>query len=304
MQPRNALRRWWTLVVLVALALPSGVTRAQAPAPAPTVLWQYRAPGVAPAGRFHLVQSRMHFEPGAATPWHTHPGQVVVTVLEGENTFTMGEMTHVYRAGDGFVELPGDVWMQARNAGMARMSVMATYLLPWDAPLSTPRPGDAPPAVRPTTSYQFKTDVAQMSEPFEVVQQGLEFAPGAATPWHTHPGLVVVTVVAGELTFSIGGVDTVYREGESFVEPPGQLAQARNTSTAPTRVMASYLLPAGAPLSNPQAAPGMAQHSNTMPAVLPNTAEAQGMGAVWPLALLGGGLLVGGAWLRRRRMRR
>jgi hypothetical protein len=36
---------------------------------------------------------------------------------------------------------------------------MATYLLPWGAPLSQPVPDDTTPLPRPT-SYQFKTDVA------------------------------------------------------------------------------------------------------------------------------------------------
>jgi quercetin dioxygenase-like cupin family protein len=299
----NRSHSWTALAILVSLLLSSSLALAQPQPPPPTVVWQYRAPGVAPAGRFQMVQSRLHFEPGASTPWHTHPGQVVVTVLEGENTFTMGDMVHLYRAGESFIEMPGTVAMEARNSGSSRMSVMATYLLPWDAPLSNAVAGRPAPTLRPTTSYQFKTDVAPMTEPFEVVQQELEFAPGAATPWHTHPGLVMVTVLKGELTFTYQGATTVYREGESFVEAAGVVAQARNASAAPTRVMASYLLPAGAPLSNPQAGPDDAQHSGAMPAALPNTAEAQGMAAVWPLALLGGGLLVGGAWLRRRRVR-
>jgi LPXTG-motif cell wall-anchored protein len=227
---------------------------------------------------------------------HHHPGQVVVTVLEGENTFTMSGATRVYRAGESFVELAHEV-NQARNAGTAPMSVMATYLLPWDAPLSQPAPGDTTPLPRPTTSYQFRTDVVPMTEPFDVVQQGLEFAPGAATPWHTHPGIVIVTVLAGELTFNVNGVDTLYREGESFVEVPNQLAQARNASGAPTRVMASYLLPSGAPLSHAQAAP-------TAPAQLPNTGEGSAVATTWLSLLAGAGLLTGGWWIRRRPARR
>ena len=65
----------------------------------------------------------------------------------------------------------------------------------------------------------------------------------------------MVTVVAGELTFWLNGAETVYKEGESFVEVPNQLARARNAGTTTTRVMASYLLPTGAPLANPQPAP-------------------------------------------------
>lgn len=299
MSTRQALRRWWMLVALLTLWLPGGFALAQNSPAGPTVLWQFRTPGIAPQGRFHLAHNRTHFAPGAATPFHHHPGQVVVTVLEGENTFTMGGVERVYRPGEGFVEQPNAV-NQARNAGTAPMSVMATYLLPWDAPLAHPAPGDSTPPPRPTVSYQFKTDVAPMTGPFDVVQQGLEFAPGAATPWHTHPGVVMVTVTAGELTFTIGGVEQVYREGESFVEPPGELAQARNASGSTTRVMATYLLPAGAPLSHPQAAPGAAQPAAAAPAALPRTGEPHQQQAAWPIALIGAGLIIGGIWLRRR----
>jgi LPXTG-motif cell wall-anchored protein len=300
MQPRMSLRRWWMLIVLATLALPGGLALGQTPTP--TVVWQYRIPGLPQAERFNLVQNRLHFAPGAATPFHHHPGQVVVTVLEGENTFTLSGVERIYRAGESFVEQPHQV-NQARNASTAPMSVMATYLLPWNAPLSHPAPGDTTPLPRPTTSYQFRTDVAPMTEPFDVVQQGLEFAPGAATPWHTHPGVVMVTVLAGELTFNVNGVDTVYREGESFVEVPNQLAQARNASGAPTRVMASYLLPSGAPLSHPQAGPGSGTQPPA-PVQLPNTGEGPAAATTWLGLLAGAGLLAGGWWIRRRQVRR
>jgi quercetin dioxygenase-like cupin family protein len=301
MQLRERHRFWPLLATLLILCLPAGPAHSQGTPPGPTVIWVFRTPGMAPDGRFNLVQGRLHFEPGAATPWHTHPGQVVVTVLEGENTFTMGDMVHIYRAGESFIELPGPTRMEARNAGTSRMSVMATYLLPWEAPLSNPVPGQPAPALRPTTSYQFRTDVEPITAPFDVVQQELEFAPGTATPWHTHPGLVMVTVLKGELTFTYQGATTVYREGESFVEELGRLAQARNASAAPTRVMATYLLPAGAPLSHPQAGLGMATQP---PAQLPNTGEGPAVATTWPGLLAGAGLLAGGWWLRRRHERR
>lgn len=286
------------VVILVMLCLSGGIAFGQDVPPAPTVVWQFRTPGQAQSDRFNLVQSRLHFEPGAATPWHTHPGQVVVTVLEGDNTFTMGDMTHVYHTGDHFIELPGTIGMQARNAGAGRMSVMATYLLPWGAPLSNPIAGQPAPSLRPTTSYQFKTDVQPMTAPFDVAQQELEFAPSAATPWHTHPGLVMVTVLSGELTFTYKGVATVYHEGESFVEEPGQLAQARNASGASTRVMASYLLPSGAPLSEPQTGPVSGTQPRA-PTQLPNTGSPSG-DIQWLIALIGLSIVSVGWWLRRR----
>src|SRR6185436_16631742 len=137
----------------------------------------------------------------------------------------------------------------------------------WQAPLSRPEPEDKTPLPRPFVSYQFKTDVDPVTTPYDVVQAILDFAPGAATPYHTHPGIVMVTVVAGEITFNLEGVDHVYKAGESFVEVPNQVGQARNAGATPARVMASYLLPQGAPLSMPQMAP-------TAPAALPRTGDA------------------------------
>jgi quercetin dioxygenase-like cupin family protein len=284
------------LVVVLMLCLSSSLAFGQAQAPGPVFAFQFRTAGLPQPTRFQLVQNMLHFDPGAATPFHQHPGQVVVTVLEGENTFIRNGVQQIYKAGDSFIELPGEV-AQARNAGTTRMSVMATYVQPWEAPLSRPQPQDTTPLPRPFTSYQFKTDVAPMTAPYDVVQAILDFAPGAATPYHTHPGIVMVTVVAGEITFNLEGVDHVYKAGESFVEVPNQVGQARNAGSVPARVMASYLLPQGAPLSMPQTLP-------MTPAALPKTGAADPRALSGWLVLLAVIGLIGGGWLlwRRRRL--
>jgi quercetin dioxygenase-like cupin family protein len=279
-------------VVLLMLWLSSSLAFGQTQPPGPVFAFQFRTAGLPQPTRFQLVQSMLHFDPGAATPFHQHPGQVVVTVLEGENTFIRNGVQQVYKAGDSFTEVPGEI-LQARNAGSSRMSVMATYLQPWEAPLSRPEPQDKTPLPRPFTSYQFKTDVEPMTVPFDVVQAILDFAPGAATPYHTHPGIVMVTVVAGEITFNLEGVDKVYKAGESFVEVPNQVGQARNAGTAPARVMASYLLPQGAPLSTPHAGP-------MAPAALPKTGEADPRALSEWLSLVAVIGVIGGGWLLRR----
>jgi len=295
MPMRKCHHRWPALVVLLMLCLSSSLAFGQQQPPGPVFALQFRTPGQPQPARFNLVHNLLHFDPGAATPFHQHPGPVLVSVLEGENTFILNGVEKVYKAGDSFVEMPGEI-NQARNAGTARMSVMATYLLPWEAPLSRPEPADKTPPPRPFVSYQFKTDVQPMATPFDVVQAILEFAPGAATPYHTHPGIVMVTVVQGELTFNLEGVDKVYKEGESFVEVPDQVGQARNASAAPVRVMASYLLPQGAPLSIPHAAP-------MAPAALPRTGAADSHTLTGWLVLVAVIGLIAGGWLLRRRLR-
>jgi quercetin dioxygenase-like cupin family protein len=280
------------LIALLFLTIGTSVALGQPP-PGPVVRHLFRTAGLQQPTRFNLAQSILNFDPGAATPFHRHPGQVLVTVLEGQNTFIANGVEKVYKAGESFVELPGDV-VQARNAGATRLSVMATYLLPWEAPLSRPEPQDTTPLPRPFVSYQFKTDIQPMAEAFDAVQQVLDFAPGAATPVHTHPGVLVVTVLAGELTFNLNGADTVYKEGESFVEVPGQVVQARNASTAQTSVMVSYVIPKDAPLST-------VQHADPAPAALPATGgAAQGALPLWLIGFAASGLIAGGWFVQRR----
>jgi quercetin dioxygenase-like cupin family protein len=291
-QSRKWHRAWSALIIVLAFCLSSSLALGQAQPPGPVVKYQFRTQGQPQPTRFHLVHNLLHFDPGAATPLHRHPGQVLVTVLEGENTLSVNGVEKVYKAGESFVEVPGEVY-QGRNTGTSRMSVMVTYLLPWEAPLSQPEPQDTTPPPRPFVSYQFKTDVQPMTDPFDVVQLVQDFAPGAATPFHTHPGIVVVTVVSGELTFWVNGAEKVYKEGESFVEVPNQVARARNVGTATTRVMASLLIPAGAPLSNPQRSPAT-------PAALPQTGEGEPHALTgWLLLIAVIGFFVGG-WLRWR----
>jgi len=294
MQTRKPHYGWTALVVLLALWLSSSLVFGQAQAPGPVVKYQFRTAGLTQPARFNVVQNILNFDPGAATPFHRHPGQVLVTVLEGENTFSVNGVEKIYKAGESFVELPGEL-VQARNVGTTRMSVMATYLLPWEAPLSRPEPEDKTPLPRPFVSYQFKTDIQSMTEPFDAVQQVLDIAPGAATAFHTHPGIVVVTVVEGELTFNLEGVDTVYKTGESFVELPNQVVQARNAGTAPMRVIVSFLIPPGAPVSTIHAA-------QMAPATLPKTGEADPRSlSGWLVVAVA---LIAGAWLLKRWYRR
>ena len=120
---------WTALVILLAICLSSSLAFGQPQPPGPLVCYQFRTAGQPQHTRFNLVQSLLHFDPGAATPFHRHPGQVLVTMLEGENTFSVNGVETIYKAGDSFVEVPGEVY-QARNAGTGRMSAMATYLLP------------------------------------------------------------------------------------------------------------------------------------------------------------------------------
>ena len=106
--------------------------------------------------------------------------------------------------------------------------------------------GQVPPG--PTTRHQFRAEGIPVQGPFEIVHLVLDFAPGAWTPPHTHGGQGVVTVLEGTMTRRAEGIETVYRPGESWIEP-GVAHEAGNATTERAAVMVTFLLPRGAPLT-------------------------------------------------------
>jgi quercetin dioxygenase-like cupin family protein len=80
--------------------------------------------------------------------------------------------------------------------------------------------------------------------------------PGVRFPWHSHPGLVMVSVTHGELIFVYADdcVERRYPAGTAFVDPGfGNLHYAFNRTAGETVIVATFLgvPPAPAPLTNP-----------------------------------------------------
>lgn len=71
--------------------------------------------------------------------------------------------------------------------------------------------------------------------------------PGGTSGWHTHPGVVLVTVKAGAITFyDQTCTATVHPTGTSFVEADGDgPGLARNEGTVDAIVHVTYIAPAG-----------------------------------------------------------
>jgi quercetin dioxygenase-like cupin family protein len=273
--------------------------------PAPVVRYAFRVPGLPTSGPLEVLQFLGEYGPGSSTPAHTHAGQVVSIVIEGQVTFETGGKTTVLKPGDTYVEPPGVVEVAHNTSGTVARAVHS-IVIPQGAPLSIPQPGAPIPSPAPLGSYQYRTPAVIPAGEYDLVLQVLDFAPGAQTPVHTHPGQVVVTVIAGENTFTSGEQTTVYQVGDSFVELPGVAAQARNAGSAPLTVFALYLLPKGAPLSEPVApAPPPTGTGGNLPG-LPSTGAGGGTHRLpvgW-LVLAAGVALVAGGWHLRRGRRR
>ena len=110
------------------------------------------AAGAAPAGfkRTELIRhdismpnheaitARADFQPGGAVPRHTHPGEEVAYILEGEIELQVeGKPAQKFKAGDTFF-LPAGTVHAAKNVGKGTAAVLSTYLVEKGKPLATP----------------------------------------------------------------------------------------------------------------------------------------------------------------------
>lgn len=86
------------------------------------------------------VQVRGEFDPGFGTGRHTHPGEELTYILEGEIELRVdGEPPRIIRAGETF-HLPAGVVHEGVNTGGSRTKVLATYIVDKGKPLAPPAP--------------------------------------------------------------------------------------------------------------------------------------------------------------------
>ena len=94
------------------------------------------------------------------------------------------------------------------------------------------------------------------SDPAEVVTYRITLQPGAATPWHYHPGPHLVSIVSGPVTvYEADCTTTSYPTGAGFFDPgesrPAQRQHvhvARNDGTAPAVLLVTDIRVPGDPL--------------------------------------------------------
>jgi quercetin dioxygenase-like cupin family protein len=85
-----------------------------------------------------VVVARGEFNPGAAAPKHTHPGEEAAYVLDGEVTLEVeGKPPMVLKAGDVFF-VPAGTVHSAKNTGKTAAKVLSTYVVEKGKPLATP----------------------------------------------------------------------------------------------------------------------------------------------------------------------
>jgi quercetin dioxygenase-like cupin family protein len=88
-------------------------------------------------GREAIV-ARVEIAPGAEVGRHTHPGDEISYIIEGEVDLLIdGQPAQHFKAGDGF-SIPGGKIHNARNTGKAPLKLAGIYVVEKGKPLATP----------------------------------------------------------------------------------------------------------------------------------------------------------------------
>jgi len=83
------------------------------------------------------VMARGEFAVGAVVPKHTHPGEEVAYILEGQITIEVaGKSPAVLKAGDAFF-VPAGTVHSAKNSGTGPAKVLSTYIVEKGKPLAS-----------------------------------------------------------------------------------------------------------------------------------------------------------------------
>lgn len=125
--------RWSTLGLVVAAG---AVLLAQNPGVQRTVV---QKKDISVPGR-EAVIARIEIAPGASAGRHTHPGEEISYVMEGEGEILIeGQAPLKVKAGEGFV-VPAGAKHDAHNTGTQPLKLAAVYVVEKGKPLATPAP--------------------------------------------------------------------------------------------------------------------------------------------------------------------
>lgn len=92
---------------------------------------------VAAPGR-EAVVARVELDPGAYAGRHSHPGDEISYVLEGEGELLVdGQPPRRVKAGEAFV-VPAGTVHDAHNVGSGAMKLLGVYVVDKNQPLATP----------------------------------------------------------------------------------------------------------------------------------------------------------------------
>lgn len=118
------------------MALVAGALFAQNPGIQRTIL---QRKDISMPGR-EAVIARVEISPGAYAGRHTHPGEEISYILEGEGEILIeGQPALKVKSGDSFI-IPNGAKHDAHNTGAQPLRLVGIYLVDKSQPMATPAP--------------------------------------------------------------------------------------------------------------------------------------------------------------------
>jgi quercetin dioxygenase-like cupin family protein len=141
----------------------------------------------------------------------------------------------------------------SRRAAVATVGAVACGLVA-AAALASPPSGFTPTNLVPEAEIAERFHVnsdrvkLQTKGPVDARVQRVDIAPGGRSGWHHHPGVVVVAVQSGTVTYvdsDCGGTSygASSPNGSVFIESGDEPHEARNLTDQPATVYATFLAP-------------------------------------------------------------
>lgn len=102
--------------------------------------------------------------------------------------------------------------------------------------------GTLPPSSATAPGLRLSTD-----RPLDVVDAGAVIVPGGDLGWHSHSGIVILTIQTGEAVYTRGSdcQSVTLKAGESVVEPAEETHILLNKGPVPVQLHATELIPVG-----------------------------------------------------------
>ena len=183
-----------------------------------------------------VVQLVVDFLPGAWTSWHTHGGQAINLVLEGEMTLRHAGTERAHRAGQAWTDSSGQVHA-AGNTGPGKARLLTNFLLPRGAPQITVVQEST---FEPTVAHEARFPLPALTADTEIAQQVVDLPPGLQAE-RTAVGFMSIIIMTGEVTYRIGTEGKVRKAGEAFSVPAGARFAEENRSATAARVFTTCL---------------------------------------------------------------
>jgi quercetin dioxygenase-like cupin family protein len=193
-----------------------------------------------PPAQAEVVQLVVDFSSGAWTSFHTHGGQAINLVLEGEITLRQAGVDRVHRAGQAWTDSTG-MLHAAGNTGAGNARLLTNFLLPNGAKQTTAQ-GES--RLEPTILYEARFPLPALPAEAEIVQQVVDLPPGRRAQ-RTYNSFAASLVILGEVSSVTRAEQKTYGAGEAWATSAEQPVAEENRSAHPARVFTTYLVPRG-----------------------------------------------------------